>query len=407
MNNRHPHFPVYLLTLFWISQAVSLFGDRLNNFSLAALINRFALNPSLTLSKLYLSMYLPIFVLAPLIGVLLDRLDKRWVLVVTDLARGLIVMLIPLLFLRTGSFLPVFALVFVLSTGNLFFLPAKSGLIPELVPQDKLVKTNSVLWVAGIVGFIGGFLGGGLIFDYLSWPACFVLDGLTYFLSALLLAFIAFRSRSRCEQRRERPGIPLSIVSALREGMSSIRGNPGILAPIGVQAMMFFAGGGFSVLAIVAIKAASPPESSMGISAAGLSTGLGMGLGSILANRIPRSPIGRRRLELTLFGLFLPASVSIASGGLALICLGGLIAGFAASPLIIISESELQEKISSFLRGRIFSFREIITRSVFLVSAFLFTSFQEYAGTGMPLIALGLFLALMGTYWIVFQSSRR
>ena len=407
MKNRHPHLPLYLLTLFWISQAISLFGDRLNNFSLAALINRFAENPSLTLSKLYLAMYLPIFILAPLIGILIDRFDKRWVLVITDIGRGIIVLLIPFFFLRTGSFLSVFALVFVLSTGNLFFLPAKSGLIPELVPHDKLVRTNSILWVAGIVGFIGGFLGGGLIFDYLSWPACFLLDGLTYFLSALLLAFVAFYSRDGGTQPTVRPKGSISIFSSLREGFAGIRNNPGILAPLGIQAMIFFAGGGFSVLGIVAIKAASPPGSSMGISAAGLSTGLGMGLGSILANRFPDSPSRRKWLEIGLFGLFLPASAGMASGGMPLLCLGGFIAGFVASPLIIISESDLMRSISSSMRGRIFAFREIVTRSVFLLSAFLFTSFQEYAGTAILLAILGLFLALMGIYWIVFQAGRR
>ncbi len=406
MKNRHPHLPLYLLTLFWISQAISLFGDRLNNFSLAALINRFAENPSLTLSKLYLAMYLPIFILAPLIGILLDKLDKRWVLVLTDMGRGIVVLLIPLFFLRTGSFLPVFALVFLLSTGNLFFLPAKSGLIPELVPREKLVKTNSVLWAAGIVGFIGGFLGGGLIFDYLSWPTCFLLDGLTYFLSALLLAVVAFYSRRAGGRPIERPSSSPPVFSALREGITDIRKDPGILAPLGIQAMIFFAGGGFSVLGIVAIKAASPPGSSMGISAAGLSTGLGMGLGSILANHLPDSPSSRKWLEIGLFGLFLPASACMASGGLTLLCVGAFAAGFAASPLIIISESDLQRSISSSMRGRIFSFREIVTRSVFLLSAFLFTSFQEYAGTATMLIVLGLFLALMGLYWIVSHAGR-
>lgn len=407
MKNRHTNLPLYLLTLFWISQTISLFGDRLNNFSLAALINLFAANPSLTLTKLYLAMYLPVFILAPLIGILIDKLDKRWVLVLTDIARGIIVLLIPFFFLRTGSFLSVFILVFLLSTGNLFFLPAKSGLIPELVPHDKLVKTNSILWIAGIVGFIGGFLGGGLIFDYLSWPACFLLDGLTYFLSALLLAFVAFFSRGAGRQPAISPSGSLSIFSALREGVTGIRTNPGILAPLGIQAMIFLAGGGFSVLGIVAIKAASPPGSSMGISMVGLSTGLGMGFGSILANRFPESPISRKWLERGLFGLFLPASAIMASGGLSLLCLGGFIAGFVASPLIIISESELQKSISISMRGRIFAFREILTRSMFLLSAFLFTSFQKYSGTAILLVILGLFLALTGIYWIGFQSSRR
>jgi len=120
-----------LFTMFWTAQTVSLFGDRLSDFSLAALINMFAPDPSLALSKLYLAMFLPVFMLAPLIGALVDRLHKGWTLVVADLVRGILVCCIPFVFERTGSFYPVFAVVFAMSTLNLFFLPAKSGIIPS------------------------------------------------------------------------------------------------------------------------------------------------------------------------------------------------------------------------------------------------------------------------------------
>ena len=58
-NNQTPHLPAYLFIMFWLAQAISLFGDRLNNFSLLALINEFSPDPALTLSKIYLFMFLP------------------------------------------------------------------------------------------------------------------------------------------------------------------------------------------------------------------------------------------------------------------------------------------------------------------------------------------------------------
>ena len=82
-----------ILTSFWIAQAISLFGDRLNNFSLVALISRFASDPSITLSELYLAMFLPLFILAPIIGVAIDHLEKRWILIITDFLRALLVAL--------------------------------------------------------------------------------------------------------------------------------------------------------------------------------------------------------------------------------------------------------------------------------------------------------------------------
>ncbi len=402
---RHGYLPLYLLTSFWIAQAVSLFGDRLNNFSLVALINRFAENPGMTLSKVYLAMYLPIFILAPLIGVLLDKLDKRWVLVITDALRGALVMLIPPLFVRADSFLPVYGVVFLLAVGNLFFLPAKSGLVPELVPEERLVKINSTLWVAGIVGVVGGFLGGGFIFDYLSWPACFYLDGATYIVSSALLVSIALY-RGEADSTPPPAGTrSLSLVAAIREGIRAARVDRDIRGPLVLQTLIFFAAGGFSVLAIVLVRDASPPGSSLGLSAAGLSVGLGMGAGSIVANHLPADPLIRRRFESGLLFLFAPGTAAVAAGGLGLICSGAFACGLAASPLMIVTESELQRHITSEMRGRIFSFREILTRSFFLLSAFLFSALGDFAGKGLLLFLLGLFLALSGIVWIRVQTA--
>ncbi len=407
MRKPHRYLPIHLLTFFWIAQAVSLFGDRLNNFSLAALINKFAEDPGMTLSKVYLAMYLPIFILAPLIGILLDKLEKRWVLVITDALRGALVMLIPPLFIRSESFLPIYGIIFLLATGNLFFLPAKSGLVPELVPEDRLVKINSTLWVAGIIGVIGGFLGGGLIFDYLSWSTCFYLDGATYLLSAALLVSIALHRTGGEISAGRKETKSLSIVAALREGVRVLRSNREIRGPLGLQTLIFFAAGGFSVLAIVLIREASPPESSLGLSLTGLAIGLGMGAGSIVANRLPADRRLKRRIEAALLFLFVPGTAAIASGGLELICSGAFACGLSASPLMIISESELQRTITSDMRGRIFSFREILTRSFFLLSAFLFSSLGESADRGLLLFLLGLFLALSGIIWVLAQRAGR
>lgn len=389
-----------LFTMFWIAQAVSLFGDRLHNFSLVALVNRFAEYPGMTLPKIYLAMYLPIFTLAPLIGALIDRCSKRWVLVFTDLARGALVVCIPPLFMRTGSFLPIMGIVFLLTTGNLFFVPAKSALIPELVPPDRLIRVNSILWLAGIFGMIGGFLGGGLIFDYVSWQSCFYIDGATYAFSALLLTGIAVQRRATAAALRNGPSRRPSLAASIGEGLSVMRRSAPILQPFGIQAIIFFGAGGFSVLAVLLIGEYSPPGSSLGLSIAGLSIGLGMGTGSLLANRI--SAARRGLLERGMFVLLVPAAVSLATlGGYPAIGFGSFLVGCAAAPLVIVAESELQHRIGARLRGIVFSFREILTRSLFVGSAFLFGALSNHIHNGILLVILGLFLASIGVTWLV------
>lgn len=400
--------PLVFFTMFWAAQAISLFGDRLNNFSLMAIINNFADDPSMTLSQFYLAMTLPLFLLAPLIGSIVDRLNKRWILVVTDLCRAALVCLIPALYARTGDFLPVMAIMFLLATGNLFFLPAKSALIPELVPEEQLLHTNSILWGAGIAGVIGGFLGGGLIFDFFSWRACFYLDGVSYLLSALLILGIALQGRtsapaSGAGEKTYHPDLP----TAFLEGIRTLRGSPLTLRPLGVQALAFIGGGGFSVLALPLIKAASPPGSSLGLSAAGLSLGLGMGAGSLVASRLTLGSKTKERFEAGFFALLVPASLAIALGrGLTAILIGAFLGGLAASPLIVIAESELQKEIPVPMRGRVFAFREILTKSFFIVSAFLFSWLAGFAAKRTLFIVLGLFLACAGILWIQVVSRR-
>jgi MFS family permease len=393
--------------MFWAAQAISLFGDRLNNFSLMAIINNFADNPSMTLAKLYLAMTLPLFLLAPLIGALVDRLDKRWILVFTDLCRAALTCTIPLLFMRTHDFLPVMAVVFLLATGNLFFLPAKSALIPELVSREQLLEVNSILWGAGIAGVIGGFLGGGIIYDYFSWADCFYLDGASYLVSASLILGIALHGmRQRPPGTREKTYHP-AIPKALLEGFHAIRTTPSLARPLGVQSLLFIGGGGFSVLVLPMVKEVSAPGSSLPLSAAGLALGVGMGCGSLVSSRLKLGTAVKERFEAAFFALALPATLTIALvPGLKALVAGAFIAGLAASPLIVIAESELQREIPEPIRGRVFAFREIITKSFFILSSFLFSWCAGFAGKRMLIVVLGLFLACTGILWITLASKR-
>jgi len=398
--------PIVFFTMFCAAQAVSLFGDRLNNFSLMAIINNFADNPSMTLSKFYLAMTLPLFLLAPLVGALVDRLNKRWILVVTDLCRAALTCMIPVLYIRTGDFFPVMAIVFLLATGNLFFLPAKSALIPELVSREQLLRVNSILWGTGIAGLIGGFLGGGIIYDFFSWPACFYLDGASYFISASLILGIALHGMKERSVETNAATYHPDLPKALLEGIHAIRTSPLLLRPIGVQSLLFVGGGGFSVLALPLIKEVSAPGSSLPLSVAGLSLGIGMGLGSFISSRLELGTRVKERFEAAFFALIVPATMPIALGrGLPSIVVGAFLAGAAASPLIVIAESELQREIHESMRGRVFAFREIITKSFFIVSSFLFSWLAGFAGKRALILVLGLFLACTGILWITMRGS--
>src|ERR1041385_4415327 len=130
----------------WWGQLISLWGDRLNYLALNGLVQQHTRdyqNPGQ--SSLMLSLHgtvsvLPVLLFAPFAGPWVDRWDLRRVLIVSDLARALCVLAIPFIYHATHLATPVWTLMFLVFTCNVFFLPAKSAMTPEIVPHEQRVR---------------------------------------------------------------------------------------------------------------------------------------------------------------------------------------------------------------------------------------------------------------------------
>ncbi len=86
----------------------------------------------------------------------------------------------------------MFAIVFLMFTCNVFFLPAKSAITPEIVPREQLLAANALLSGAGIVATAVGALCGGWIVDHWGWPTALYINGVTYLVSVVALAIISY-----------------------------------------------------------------------------------------------------------------------------------------------------------------------------------------------------------------------
>ncbi len=83
----------------WIAQLISQFGDRIHQLALVGLIAERASGSTMDLAKLMSFTILPVFIIQPFAGVFVDRWDQKTTLFVCDLMRGLLVLLIPLIFI--------------------------------------------------------------------------------------------------------------------------------------------------------------------------------------------------------------------------------------------------------------------------------------------------------------------
>lgn len=158
---------------------------------------------------------LPQVVLGSVAGVVIDRLERRSVMIVVDLA--LMVTLLPMLFVQSAGAVPVvIGVVAVSSCLTPFFTAAEASLLPALVPDQRLLTaTNAINGQIRNVARLVGAATGGVAVGVGGFPLLALADGLTFAVAALLLAMIRHRAAET--------GLPrLRPVREWREGLAVI-----------------------------------------------------------------------------------------------------------------------------------------------------------------------------------------
>jgi MFS family permease len=358
----------------WWGQLISILGERLTYLALVGLLaehtGHFATRESSwLLSVLANVMLAPVLILAPFTGAWVDRSNLKRVLVTSDALRGILVVLIPFLYRAAEHTLPVFVIVFLLFTCNVFFLPAKSAITPEIVPRAQLLAANALLAVAGIIATALGALGGGWFVDHYGWDTALYVNGVTYLVSVVALMLIRYR-----HERHAAHASAITVrgyVGEVAEGWRLVRSNPVVgLALVALAAV--WVGGGFLHVAgnqHVQRAASTPGMERVGILLAVL--GLGSGLGTWWTNARAQ---GRSRALLLGIGLMLAGAgiaVFAVSSRFAVFAIAAFLIGVAAAPAFTLCETLLQQGTQPRQRGRVFSLRDFLMRLVFLIGVTL------------------------------------
>ncbi|NTW28260.1 MAG: MFS transporter [Coriobacteriia bacterium] len=198
----------------WIGQIVSVAGDRINQIAMALMVY------SLTGSMLQMGIMLGIVLLPAALfglvaGVLVDRLDRRRVMIAADLIRMVVVLAIP--FVVHFGIGWAYALAFVASAVSLLFTPAKRALIPEIVNSRDLMASNSLDNASEAVAELVGLAIGGVVVATIGYSWAFGIDAATFAFSAVCISLI--------RHRRPVVAAPLphvGIYAELTEGLRSI-----------------------------------------------------------------------------------------------------------------------------------------------------------------------------------------
>ncbi|HYM81499.1 MAG TPA: MFS transporter, partial [Candidatus Limnocylindria bacterium] len=384
-----PLFRQRSFSALWTGQLISILGERLTYLALLGLLavhtDQFRLpNSSGLLTLLANVMLAPVLVFAPFTGAWLDRSNLKHVVIVSDLLRGLVVGLIPLAYATTHHTGPVFVLVFVLFTCNVFFLPAKSALTPEIVPGHQLLAANALLSAAGIAATAAGALAGGWVVDHWGWSTALWLNAATYLVSVVSLLLIEYRPH---ESRALQPEITLrGYLSEVGQGWALVRRSAAVGLGMLVLAAVWAGGGFLHVAGNLHIQRAAsiPGMERVGVLLCVL--GLGSGLGTWCVHGPGRTA---PRPALLGGGLLLGALGLVAfavSSRFAVFAAAAFVLGLSVAPAFVLCETLLQQGTELLQRGRVFSARDFVMRLVFMGAVAVAGVLTGAYGTRMAII---------------------
>lgn len=180
--------------LIWLGQAVSGIGS--TAYSIAMMYWIFEATGSTTMMGiLTMASQLPGFILGPIGGTLADFFSRRTIIIASDFVNGTAILTVTALFFfdpeATNLIMTwVFVVAVLNGVTGAFFGPAIGAAFPDLVPEEKLAKANSLMGFTGRFGALIGLGLGGVIYSWLGPLSLFFINGLSFIFSAISECFI-------------------------------------------------------------------------------------------------------------------------------------------------------------------------------------------------------------------------
>jgi MFS family permease len=395
---------------FWLAQLISQFGDRINQMALVGLVAGRQFGSAMELAKLMAFTIIPVFIIGPIAGAYVDRWDRKHTLFACDIIRGIIILLIPLVFIDRHSMWPIYAIVFMAFCLSRFYVPAKMSIIPEIVTEEQLHSANSLATVTGMIAFVMGALLGGLIVEYAGAKGGFLCDSVTFFISALLVSFISrpklrvIRPPEFVATGKEMARKYKSVLQEMGEGIRYIAAHREIRTIIALMLILFMAAGAIYVVIIVFVQQSFQSVTKhLGFLAVGL--GVGLFLGSIAYGKWGDK---KRHIE-TIFGCLIAGGLMMAVFAFAVRqfhniwvaqTLAGFL-GFVVGPIVIAANTVVHTFSLKEMQGKVFSAMEFVIHFGFLVTMLASSKLSEYIGSFWILVGVGVLFFGVGVFGMV------
>lgn len=345
----------------WLGQLLSNFGDTLHYIALVVLVFRLS-GQGLAVAGVVAAEIVPVLLLAPVAGVIIDRFSRKAVLIGADLLRAVLVASL----IWPQGVGHAYLVAAGLAAGNTFFNPAFQAVIPALTTADQRLAANSVAWSTGrLVQILASAVAGGLIALIGTGPA-FALNAASFVASALLIGGLAIPAHAGQVGAGSAVGLGRYFRDA-RDGLGFALRDRFVSRLLLVQAVASFAVGGTGALLVVLA------ERHLRLAPSGFAWLIGaIGAGALLGPLIPNTLARDYRDARWLFVPYIVrglGDVSIAVFTplpVALLIL--FIYGLNTSTGMVVFSSTVQVAVPEHVRGRVFTLLDVTWNAMRLLS---------------------------------------
>jgi MFS family permease len=378
----------------WAAQLISTAGDWFNSVAVLGLVLQLT-RSGLGASFVLLASTVPMFFLIPIAGPVVDRFDRRKLMILTNLFSAGVALLFILVKTEDRVWLLYVANILLIVSAS-FFNPASAASIPNIVTRGELFSANALGGSAwGIMLMVGAALG-GIVSTLFGRDVAFVINALSFLLAAGLIALIEVPSPKTTSKH-------MTPVKDFIEGMRYLRENLPSLALVGIELGWGFGVGVVVLFSVLGTQVFHAGDAGIGILYAG--RGLGALIGPFLLPAIAGNDI--RKLRNAVWLSFLLAAIGyliVAYAGwndsLWLACFALILAHFGGGIVWAVNSILLQITTPDRLRGRVLSVNGGLSTLGSGISTLAFGLALQAGSSPMALAVVGgAIFALYGVFW--------
>ncbi|MEO0263071.1 MAG: MFS transporter [candidate division WOR-3 bacterium] len=394
--------------IFSISQVFSQIGDKVNHFSFFAILKDLAYGNPLAFSFLSASITLPVILFSPFAGILIDRFDRKRIMVFSEILRAFFVFLILFIGIKFKSLILLYFFIFFLFLSTLFSNVSKISSIPEfLKSKEEILTANSFNNMIVRISTLLAMFSSGILIELKLWKnlnlkgydVVLFLNSFLFIISGFILSFLSIK-RAQMEKEKR------NFFKDLKEGLKIANENKNVLfVYLTIISLAFLGSIIYVILSILIQQVLSFGTKGMGI--IGTFAAFGTILSAFLFGNYGKNLNKIKVITYSFFSLAVIIFLFSFINRLSFLILISFIGGLFIAPIMISQDTIIHEEVNVNYRGRIFSFREFFVNTLFVIFGFLNGISGKYIGAKETIIICSIFLFFLNIFSILIYNFKK